>query len=77
VTERVQLGVRMEKRLVKVLKGPAEFEDLTLSQIVPHSFEPAAGHVGELAASPRALATIEELKRVYDVHGFRDFGEPE
>jgi hypothetical protein len=86
--ERVQLGVRMEKRLVKVLKGLAEFEDLTLGQllekIVLHSFQPAEGHEGELAASPygpRALAAIEELKRVYgmdyDLHGFREFSEPE
>jgi len=86
--ERVQLGVRMEKRLVKVLKGLAEFEDLTLGQllekIVLHSFQPAAGHEGELAASPhgpRALAAIADLKRVYgldyDPHGFREFDEGE
>jgi hypothetical protein len=82
--ERVQLGVRMEKRLVKVLKGLAEFEGVTLGQllekIVLHSFEPAAGHEGELAASPhstRALAAVADLKRVYDLdydlHGFRRF----
>ena len=42
--ERVQLGVRMEKRMVQVLKGLAEFNDETLGQllekIVLHSFEP-------------------------------------
>jgi hypothetical protein len=81
--ERVQLGVRMEKRLVKVLKGLAEFEDMTLGQllekIVLHSFEPVAGHEGELAASPhgpRALTAIADLKRVYgmdyDMHGLRE-----
>ncbi len=86
--ERVQLGVRMEKRLVKVLKGLAEFEGVTLGQllekIVLHSFEPAAGHEGELAASPhgkRALAAITDLKRVYgmdyDMHGFRRFDDQE
>jgi hypothetical protein len=86
--ERVQLGVRMEKRLGKVLKGLAEFEGVTLGQllekIVLHSFEPAVGHEGELAASPhgrRALAAIEDLKRVYgmdyDLHGFREFDERE
>jgi hypothetical protein len=86
--ERVQLGVRMEKRLVKVLKGLAEFEGVTLGQllekIVLHSFEPAEGHEGELAASPhgrRALTAIEDLKRVYgmdyDLHGFREFDERE
>ena len=28
--ERVQLGIRMEKSMVKVLKALAEFEDITL-----------------------------------------------
>jgi len=77
----------MEKRLVKVLKGLAEFENLTLGQllekIVLHSFEPAPGQEGELAASPhsrRALVAIEDLKRVYgmdyDQHSARWFREP-
>lgn len=43
--ERVQLGIRMEKRMVKVLKGLAEFEGVSLGQllerIVLHAFEPA------------------------------------
>ena len=72
--ERVQLGVRMEKRLVKVLKALAEFEGVSLGQllekIVLHSFEAAPGHEGELAASPhgrKALAAIVDLKRVYEL----------
>jgi hypothetical protein len=88
VIERVQLGVRMEKRLVKVLKGLAEFEGVTLGQllekIVLHSFEPVPGHEGEMAASAhgkRALAAIADLKRVYDLdydmHGFREFPDPD
>ena len=32
--ERVQLGVRMEKRMVKVLKGLAEFEGVSLGQLL-------------------------------------------
>ena len=86
--ERVQLGVRMEKRLVKVLKGLAEFEGVTLGQllekIVLHSFEPVPGQEGEMAASPhgkRALAAIADLKRVYgldyDMHGIREFPDPD
>ena len=82
--ERVQLGVRMEKRMVKVLKGLAEFEGITLGQllekIVLHSFEPVLGDEGESAASPhgkRALAAIGDLKRIYgmdfDMHAFRRF----
>ena len=41
--ERVQTGVRLEKRLLKVLKGLAEYHDLTLGDllegIVLHAFE--------------------------------------
>jgi hypothetical protein len=82
--QRVQLGVRMEKSMVKVLKGLAEFEGVSLGQlmekIVLHSFEPVPGEEGEMAASPhgkRALAVIEDLKRIYgmdfDVHATRQF----
>ncbi len=50
--ERVQLGVRMEKRMVKVLKGLAEFQNVSLGQllenIVLHSFEPMPGERLEL-----------------------------
>ncbi len=84
--ERVQLGVRMEKRMVKVLKGLAEFDGITLGQllekIVLHSFVPVEGQEGEAAASPhgkRALAAIADLKRVYgmdyDVHATYKFLE--
>jgi hypothetical protein len=84
--QRVQLGVRMEQRLVKVLKGLAEFEDITLGQllekIVLHSFIPEEGQEGEFSASPhgpRALAAIASLKQVYgldyDPHDFEPFRE--
>jgi hypothetical protein len=82
--ERVQLGVRMEVRLVKVLKGLAEFNDETLGEllekIVLHSFQPVPGDEGESSASPHgkgALQAIEDLKRVYGLdygtHGARRF----
>ena len=82
--ERVQLGVRMEKRMVKVLKGLAEFEGISLGQllekIVLHSFEPMPDEEGEWSASPhgkRALAALADLKRVYgfdyDTHATRAF----
>ena len=32
--ERIQTGVRMEKRLVKVLKGLAEYHDMTLGDLL-------------------------------------------
>jgi hypothetical protein len=82
--ERVQLGVRMEKQMVKVLKGLAEFEGVTLGEllekIVLHSFEPVLGDEGESCASPHgkaALQAITDLKRVYgmnyDAHSWRPF----
>lgn len=86
--ERVQLGVRMEKRMVQVLKGLAELNGVSLGQllenIVIHSFEPMQGEEGEWSASPhsgRALAAISDLRRVYgmdfDVHATRQFSESE
>jgi hypothetical protein len=80
--ERVQLGVRMERSMVKVLKGLAEFNGVSLGQllenIVLHSFAPVPGQEGEMSYSPhgkRALAAIADLKRVYemdyDVHDLR------
>ena len=62
----------MEKRMVQVLKGLAEFKEMTLGQlleeIVLHSFEPAAGHEGQMCASPhgkKSLSAITDLKRIY------------
>jgi hypothetical protein len=86
--ERVQLGVRMERRIVKVLKGLAEYSDISLGQllekIVLHSFEPEPGQEGEWAASPyskKTLAVLADLKRIYgldyDTHASRRFEEVE
>jgi len=61
--ERVQTGVRMEKRVLKVLKAFAELKDLTLGDllegIVLHAFE------GKAPFSSNSLKEIEELKRIY------------
>ena len=61
--ERVQTGVRLEKRLVKVLKGTAEYLDLSLGDllegIVLHAFE------GKAPFEPETLAKIDQLKAVY------------
>ena len=61
--ERIQTGVRMEKRLVKVLKGLAEYHDMSLGDllegIVLHAFEGKAAFKGE------SLQKIAELKKVY------------
>jgi hypothetical protein len=61
--ERVQTGVRLEKRLLKVLKGVAELKDLSLGDllegIVLHAFE------GKAPFSPETLREIEQLRAVY------------
>ena len=63
VVERVQTGVRIEKRLLKVLKALAEVHDLTLGDllegIVLHAFE------GKCAFGEESLQKIGDLKRVY------------
>lgn len=65
LVERVQTGVRMEKRLLKVLKAFAEYHDMTLGDllegIVLHAFD------GKTPFSPAALARIRELKRFYEL----------
>ncbi|HEX4736452.1 MAG TPA: hypothetical protein VH331_02715 [Allosphingosinicella sp.] len=61
--ERVQTGVRIERRLVKVLKGLAEHLDMSLGDllegIVLHAFE------GKTPFGPDTLRQIERLKQVY------------
>lgn len=61
--ERVQLGVRMEKRMVKVLKGIAEYHDISLGDllegIVLHAFE------NKTPFSEETLQRIGQLKEVY------------
>ena len=61
--ERIQTGVRMEKRLLKVLKALAELKDMTLGDllegIVLHSFE------GKPPFSSQTLKEIRQLKSLY------------
>lgn len=61
--ERIQTGVRMEKRMVKVLKALAEYHDLTLGDllegIVLHAFE------GKTPFGRESLQKIADLKKVY------------
>jgi hypothetical protein len=63
VVERVQTGVRMEKRLVKVLKALAELYDMSLGDllegIVLHAFD------GSAPFSEESLRRIADLKRIY------------
>jgi hypothetical protein len=63
--ERVQTGVRMEKRLLKVLKAFAEYHDLTLGDllegIVLHAFD------GKCPFNANSLERIQELKKFYSL----------
>ncbi len=61
--QRTQTGVRIESSLLKVLKGLAEYADLSLGDllegIVLHAFE------GKAPFSPETQAVIGKLKSVY------------
>lgn len=61
--ERVQTGLRLEKRILLVLKALAGAHDLTLGDllegIVLHAFE------GKAPFGPDSLAKIEALRTVY------------
>ncbi len=63
--ERTQTGLRIEKRLLKVLKGLAESLDMSLGDliegIVLHSFE------NKPPFSDETLAKIQQLKAVYEL----------
>ncbi|HVE84065.1 MAG TPA: hypothetical protein VND93_14510 [Myxococcales bacterium] len=65
VVERVQTGIRIEKRILKVLKGLAEYLDLSLGDllegVVLHVFE------GKAPFSKETLGKIAELKKVYSL----------
>jgi hypothetical protein len=61
--ERVQTGVRLEKRMLKVLKAIAEQKDLTLGDliegIVLHAFE------GKAPFSEQTIKEINQFKTLY------------
>jgi len=63
LVERVQTGVRIEKRILKVLKAFAEYHDMTLGDvlegIVLHAFD------GKTPFSPASLERIRELRKFY------------
>ena len=63
--ERVQTGVRIEKRLLKVMKGLAEYLGMSLGDVIEgivlHAFD------GKAPFSERTIKKIQELKKVYDL----------
>jgi hypothetical protein len=78
--QRIQTGVRMEKRMVKVLKALAEYHDLSLGDllegIVLHAFE------NKPPFNEDSLQRIAQLKLVYGMdygaeasHRFTEMGK--
>ena len=63
--ERVQTGVRIEKRMLKVAKGLAEYLDMSLGDLLEgvllHAFE------GKPAFSPLTRERIKMLRELYDL----------
>jgi hypothetical protein len=64
--ERIQTGMRIEKRMVKVLKALAEYFDMTLGDliegIVLHAFD------GQAPFNDKTLQKIQEIKKVYELN---------
>ena len=63
LVERVQTGVRIERRMLKVLKAIAEYHEISLGDLIEglvlHAFEGRPAFEGE------GLARIREFKRLY------------
>lgn len=63
--ERVQVGARMEKRLVKTLKALAEYLDLSLGDLLEgitlHALE------GKSAFTSKTLGHISKLRAIYEL----------
>lgn len=61
--ERAQTGLRIERNTLKVLKGLAEYLDISLGDLVEgivlHAFE------GKVPFGPETIAQIDKLKSVY------------
>ncbi len=75
--ERVQTGIRLEKRLLKVLKALAEYKDMGLGDLLEgmalHALE------GKTPFSDATLAHVRDLRRIYglalraaDSHALRE-----
>jgi hypothetical protein len=78
--ERVQTGVRIEKRLLKVLKALAELKDLSLGDLLEgiclHALD------GKAPFEKETLRQVRELKRIYgltltagDSHQLKEAGD--
>jgi len=75
--ERTQTGLRIEKRILKVLKGLAEALDISTAELIEgvvlHAFD------GKAPFSAETLEKVAQLKKVYgldltaqDSHGLQE-----
>jgi len=66
--ERIQTGIRIEKRILKVLKALAEYRNMTLGDLVEgivlHAFD------GKGAFSTETLQQIKRLREIYQLDLF-------
>jgi hypothetical protein len=63
--ERVQTGVRMERQLIKVLKGLAEYLDASFGELL----EGIALHALDGALAFREPSTLEAIRQLREVYG--------
>ena len=66
VIERTQTGIRVEKRILKVLKGLAAYLEISLGDLIEgiclRAFE------GKLPFNEKSIKKINEIKRVYGLN---------
>jgi hypothetical protein len=65
LVERVQTGVRLEKRLLKVLKGLAEYLDLSLGDLLEGITLHALENKPPFEAA--TLEKIADLRKIYEL----------
>lgn len=63
VIERTQTGIRLEKRILKVLKAIAAYHEMTLGDLIEgiclHAFE------GKVPFDEKSIKKINEMKKIY------------
>jgi hypothetical protein len=63
VIERTQTGIRLEKRILKVLKAIAAYHEMTLGDLIEgiclHAFE------GKVPFDEKSIKKINEIKKIY------------
>jgi hypothetical protein len=67
--ERVQTGVRLEKRMVKVLKALAEYHDISMGELL----EGIVLHALEGKATPFSEEGLKRIQQIKDIYGM-DYG---